>query len=111
VGVQRHGAVLGYGTNLEFRSARRPKLAYRQQVERGPEPLRHLETDRHAAGRERDHDRMLARERRQLLGEPAPSIATIEKRHALIVARLGATVIRSHPHNPMGDLPHCVVSP
>jgi len=56
----------------------RADLAHHQHIQRRPQRLRHLESDRHTAPRQPEHDRIHRRQPTHLLSEPAARIAAVK---------------------------------
>ena len=64
-------AAVHHGADREFGLPRHADLAHQQQVERRVQRARHLQPDRHAATRQREHDRIGQLHPRQPLAERA----------------------------------------
>ena len=86
LGVQDGGAVLGDRADAELGVAGCAQLANRQDVQRRLERSRDLDGDRDASARQRDHDRPLRPQRRDLRGEQPTGVAAIAEHHAPILA-------------------------
>ncbi len=68
--------------------------------------MRYLERDWNPAARQRDDHRPLPRQRRHLSRQLTPSITTIQKHHAWILALAGSYDIRRPPHAATRVYPH-----
>jgi adenylylsulfate kinase len=99
VEVQR--TVLDDRAHAELRLHGRAELAHDQHFKRRPQRLRHLGGDRHAAPRQRQHDRVLETDLPQSGGELTTRFGTVGKAHGEPPSRCKARiapVLASHSH-------------